>query len=174
MRSSSAATARAASPRSCTSRGAARNGALTLDSPGGLVQARIDAGRDVSVDMGVPDFDPRSLPFEAPRRSGQLPPGGRPAARSHIGAVSMGNPHAVLTVASVEAAPVATLGPGSSAIRAFRKRVNAGFLEIVDARAGASARLRARRGRDPQLRHRRLRGGRDRATARAARGARCG
>src|SRR5580692_13110875 len=45
-------------------RGAAGNGALTLDSPAGVVQARID-GASVSVDMGVPNFAPRSLPFEA-------------------------------------------------------------------------------------------------------------
>src|SRR6267143_5405669 len=42
-------------------RGVSRNGSVTLDSPAGLVRARIDAGHGVSVDMGVPDFDPRSL-----------------------------------------------------------------------------------------------------------------
>src|SRR5437763_15021640 len=41
-------------------RGASSNGVLTLDSPAGLVRARIEAGHEVSVDMGVPDFDPRS------------------------------------------------------------------------------------------------------------------
>jgi diaminopimelate epimerase len=111
-------------------RGAARNGALTLDSPAGLVQARID-GREVSVDMGVPNFDPRSLPFEADAESDSysLEVAGRALA---IGAVSMGNPHAVLTVTSVAAAPVDTLGPGIERHPRFPKRVNAGFLEIVD------------------------------------------
>jgi diaminopimelate epimerase len=111
-------------------RGAARNGALTLDSPAGLVQARID-GREVSVDMGVPNFDPRSLPFEADAESDSysLEVAGRTLA---IGAVSMGNPHAVLTVTSVAAAPVDTLGPGIERHPRFPKRVNAGFLEIVD------------------------------------------
>jgi diaminopimelate epimerase len=111
-------------------RGAARNGALTLDSPAGLVQARID-GRDVSVDMGVPNFDPRSLPFEADteRDSYSLELAGGTLA---IGAVSIGNPHAVLTVTSVAAAPVDTLGPGIERHPRFPKRVNAGFLEIVD------------------------------------------
>jgi diaminopimelate epimerase len=111
-------------------RGAARNGALTLDSPTGLVQARIDGAR-VSVDMGVPNFDPRSLPFEAQSEadSYSLDVAGGTVA---IGAVSLGNPHAVLTVASVEAAPVATLGPAIERHPRFPKRVNAGFLEIVD------------------------------------------
>jgi diaminopimelate epimerase len=49
-----------------------------------------------------------------------------------IGAVSVGNPHAVLTVTSVAAAPVETLGPGIERHPRFPKRVNAGFLEIVD------------------------------------------
>jgi diaminopimelate epimerase len=111
-------------------RGAARNGALTLDSPAGVVQARID-GASVSVDMGVPNFDPRSLPFEAQSQADSYAldvAGGTVT----IGAVSLGNPHAVLSVASVEAAPVATLGPAIERHPRFPKRVNAGFLEIVD------------------------------------------
>jgi diaminopimelate epimerase len=111
-------------------RGAALNGALTLESPAGLVQARID-GASVSVDMGVPNFDPRSLPFEAASEadSYSLHVAGQTLA---IGAVSMGNPHAVLTVPSVEAAPVDTLGPGIERHPRFPRRVNAGFLQIVD------------------------------------------
>jgi diaminopimelate epimerase len=48
-----------------------------------------------------------------------------------IGAVSIGNPHAVLTVDSIEAAPVATLGPAIERHARFPRGVNAGFLEIV-------------------------------------------
>jgi diaminopimelate epimerase len=111
-------------------RGAVRNGALTLDSPAGLVRARI-AGGEVSVDMGVPDFEPRSLPFEAPREADSYPL----VVAGHtleIAAVSIGNPHAVLTVAAVEAAPVDTLGPQIERHPRFPRRVNAGFLQIVD------------------------------------------
>src|ERR1700683_5171759 len=108
----------------------ADTGVLPLDSPAGGVRARID-GTDVAVDMGAPDFDPRSLPFEAQPAadSYSLEVAGRTLA---IGAVSMGNPHAVLTVDSVEAAPVETLGPQIERHPRFPKRVNAGFLEIVD------------------------------------------
>jgi diaminopimelate epimerase len=111
-------------------RGAARNGALTLDSPAGAVRARI-AGDEVSVDMGVPDFEPRSLPFEAPRAADSYPlvVAGQTL---EIAAVSMGNPHAVLTVAAVASAPVDTLGPQIERHPRFPKRVNAGFLQIVD------------------------------------------
>jgi diaminopimelate epimerase len=111
-------------------RGAAADGTITLDSPAGIVQARIDADRSVSVDMGVPDFDPRSLPFDAPSEADSYPleVAGRTLA---IAAVSIGNPHAVLIVPDVETAPVTTLGPAIERHPRFPKRVNAGFLEIV-------------------------------------------
>jgi len=112
-------------------RGASRAGAVVLDSPSGLVAARVAADSSVSVDMGVPNFDPRSLPFEAPAEADPYPleVEGRTLA---IGAVSLGNPHAVLTVESVDSAPVATLGPAIERHARFPRRVNAGFLEIVD------------------------------------------
>jgi diaminopimelate epimerase len=111
-------------------RGATVDGAVRLDSPAGVVLARIE-GSEVSVNMGVPDFDPRALPFEAPRTAASysLEVGGRTLA---IGAVSMGNPHAVLVVDDVAAAPVATLGPQIERHPRFPKRVNVGFMEIVD------------------------------------------
>jgi diaminopimelate epimerase len=113
-------------------RGLAPAGAITMDSPAGLIHARILRGNVVSVDMGVPSFDPRTLPFDAPVTSDpySLDVGGRAIA---IGAVSMGNPHAVLEVESVEQAPVETLGPAIEAHGRFPRRVNAGFMEIVDA-----------------------------------------
>src|SRR5579859_3611472 len=46
-------------------RGLAPAGAITMDSPAGLIHARILRGNVVSVDMGVPSFDPRALPFDA-------------------------------------------------------------------------------------------------------------
>jgi diaminopimelate epimerase len=111
--------------------GRARTPELPMDSPGGLVHARLLRPGLVSVDMGVPDFDPSALPFTAPAE----------AARYHLqaegeaiefGAVSMGNPHAVLLVASVAQAPVARLGPLLESHPAFPRRVNVGFLEVVD------------------------------------------
>ena len=111
-------------------RGLAANGAITLDSPVGIIRARIGPAALVSVDMGVPNFDPASLPFEAPREADGYPL--EVAGRTlEIGAVSIGNPHAVLTVPAVESAPVATLGPAIEHHARFPKRVNAGFLEIV-------------------------------------------
>jgi diaminopimelate epimerase len=113
-------------------RGRVGTGAVTMDSPAGLIHAQILGGNLVSVDMGVPSFDPRTLPFDGP---GEVDPysldiDGKAVT---IGAVSMGNPHAVLEVDSVDRAPVVTLGPAIERHRLFPKRVNAGFMEIVDA-----------------------------------------
>jgi diaminopimelate epimerase len=119
-------------------RGRTRDGAVTLESPAGLVSASIGADGRVAVDMGVPDFAPPSLPFladhEADRYALELAGG-----RVEIGAVSVGNPHAVLSVAAVDAAPVATLGPQIERHPLFPRRVNVGFLEIV---SRAAVRLR--------------------------------
>jgi diaminopimelate epimerase len=110
-------------------RGLARNGELTLESPAGLIRARLARDGEVSVDLGVPDFAPGALPFDAAEAdSYALEVGGR---RVEIGAVSLGNPHAVLTVSSVENAPVEELGPLIERHVRFPNRVNVGFLEIV-------------------------------------------
>ncbi len=103
---------------------------LTMDSPGGLVQARLRRDGLVSVAMGVPDFAPRSLPFEAERESAsyrlELPTG-----PVEFGAVSIGNPHVVIRVRSVRDAPVDSVGPAMENHARFPRRVNVGFLEIV-------------------------------------------
>jgi diaminopimelate epimerase len=112
-------------------RGLGRSGAVAMDSPAGVIQARLLAGGLVAVDMGPVRFDPRSLPFDAQTEAQRYAlevPGGS----VDIGAVSIGNPHAVLAVESVESAPVERLGPAIESHLRFPKRVNAGFMQIVD------------------------------------------
>jgi diaminopimelate epimerase len=50
-------------------RGQAGTDAFTMDSPAGLIRARMLSGGVVSLDMGVPNFEPRSLPFDAPAKA---------------------------------------------------------------------------------------------------------
>ena len=103
---------------------------LQLDSPGGIVQARLRPDGLVSVAMGVPNFDPASLPFDAPAAAATYHLDTR-AGPVEIGAVSIGNPHAVIRVRSVIEAPVDTVGPAMENHPRFPRRVNVGFLEIV-------------------------------------------
>jgi diaminopimelate epimerase len=81
--------------------------------------------------MGVPSFEPTALPFEAagPQERYALSAGSDTV---EIGAVSIGNPHAVLQVAAVDSAPVARLGPAIEGHQRFPRRVNVGFMEVVD------------------------------------------
>jgi diaminopimelate epimerase len=104
---------------------------LTMESLGGVVRAEIrDAGL-VAVDMGVPDFEPRSLPMEA---SAELPAYSLDidGAEIEFGAVSMGNPHVVLRVPDVKTAPLERFGPTIERHRRFARRTNVGFMQILD------------------------------------------
>jgi diaminopimelate epimerase len=102
-----------------------------MESSGGVVHARVRDDGLVSVDMGAPNFDPRALPMEAvaeaPTYSLKVD-----GSEVEIGAVSMGNPHAVLQVSDVKNAPLARFGPSIENHPRFPKRANVGFMQIVD------------------------------------------
>jgi diaminopimelate epimerase len=101
-----------------------------MDSTGGRVDALLKPDGTVSIDMGVPNFAPASLPFDAASEANLYPL--QIAERSiEIGAVSMGNPHAVWRVPSVASAPVDSVGPAVENHKRFPNRVNAGFMEVV-------------------------------------------
>jgi diaminopimelate epimerase len=101
-----------------------------MDSTGGRVDATLHEDGQVALDMGLPNFDPAALPFEASREADVYPlqVGEK---ELQIGAVSMGNPHAVIQVHSVREAAVDTLGPAVENHSRFPKRTNVGFMEVV-------------------------------------------
>jgi diaminopimelate epimerase len=103
---------------------------VRLQSPGGRVTGELHGDGTVSLDMGIPNFDPASLPFEASREA-DIYPLRVGEQELQIGAVSMGNPHAVLQVSSVGTAPVDTLGPAVENHSRFPRRTNVGFMEVV-------------------------------------------
>lgn len=113
-------------------RGQGGDRTLTMDSVGGLLHARVLADGRVSVDMGVPNFDPRSLPFDAlaPSATYTLTAAGETI---EFGAVSVGNPHAVLRVEAVESAAVEGIGRALQNSPHFPRQVNVGFMQIIDA-----------------------------------------
>jgi diaminopimelate epimerase len=95
---------------------------------------------EVEVDMGAPRFEASTLPFIAAGLAHTVLDNGfalhvLPFADTPItvGTVSMGNPHAVQIVADVDTAPVTTQGPLIEHHPAFPNRVNAGFMQVIDA-----------------------------------------
>lgn len=105
-------------------------GEIAMDSPGGVVRARVLKDGWVSIDMGVPNFDPAALPFDASSES-YVYPLQVAGTEVEIGAVSIGNPHAVLKVAAVASAPVDRLGPAIENHPRFARRTNVEFMEVV-------------------------------------------
>jgi diaminopimelate epimerase len=113
-------------------RGQTRNGEVSIDTGAGLLQGRVHENGEVAANMGEPNFDPRALPFVTPAQAATytLELG---AEEVEFGAVSMGNPHAVLRVAAVESAPVERIGKALQAHERFPRQVNVGFMQVVDA-----------------------------------------
>ena len=97
----------------------------------GVIEPQLEADGQVTVDMGAPVFEPAKIPFDAPEQAltydllinKNI---------NKINSLSMSNPHAVQVVADVDSAPVAIDGPLIEAHPRFPKRVNAGFMQIVD------------------------------------------
>jgi diaminopimelate epimerase len=119
-------------------RGLTDRDAIRVEIASGVIVPRLEADGRVTVDMGPPEFEPARIPFDAPARADVYALDVDGVVRE-IGAVSMGNPHAVQRVADVDTAPVATEGPRIEAHPRFPERVNAGFVQVVDRR---TARLR--------------------------------
>ena len=106
---------------------------LRVGTRAGVIVPRLEDDGRVTVDMGVPEFEPARIPFEAASRavSYALDVDGR---RLEICALSMGNPHAVQVVPDIERAPVATEGPLIERHPRFPQRVNAGYMQVVNRR----------------------------------------
>ncbi len=104
---------------------------IPVGTAAGAIRLKLLADERVEVDMGVPVLEPAAIPFEAARRalSYSLEVDG---VTREISAVSMGNPHAVLIVPDVDETPVDQLGPRIERHPRFPRRVNAGFMQILD------------------------------------------
>jgi diaminopimelate epimerase len=106
-------------------------GEFELQSPAGPIAARVFDDGDVAVSMGAPIFDPPRIPFEA-EHSANAYELAVDETNIEIAAVSMGNPHAVVSVEDVSGAPVADLGPKIEHHDRFPEKTNVGFLHILD------------------------------------------
>ncbi len=112
-------------------RGLTEKSAIRVGTLAGVIEPRLEADGQVTVDMGVPEFEPAKIPFAVPARQ-PLYDLAVDKNIIKINALSMGNPHAVQVVADVDAAPVATEGPLIETHPLFPQRVNAGYLQVID------------------------------------------
>ncbi|CAI08362.1 Diaminopimelate epimerase [Aromatoleum aromaticum EbN1] len=105
---------------------------IRVETRSGIIAPQLEDDGLVTVDMGVPVLEPARVPFVSDSDAivQPLDVGGETVA---ITAVSMGNPHAVQVVADVDAAPVAAQGALIERHPRFPARVNAGFVQVVDA-----------------------------------------
>lgn len=112
-------------------KGLTNKDSIRVETASGIIELYIQPDGQVTVDMGVPELDPWNIPFNADTRldeyaldvNGQM---------LKIGAVSMGNPHAVTIVENVDTAAVDELGAVIERHPLFPNRVNAGFMQIID------------------------------------------
>ncbi|MEM7364751.1 MAG: diaminopimelate epimerase [Pseudomonadota bacterium] len=88
-------------------------------------------GDDITVDMAPPELNPVNIPFSADQQAVLYPLDVPDAGRHCIASISMGNPHAVLTVDNVDTAPVSELGPVIEHHERFPNRANVGFMQIM-------------------------------------------
>ena len=110
--------------------GLTSNDIIRVETAGGLIELSIENDQ-VSVDMGIPSFEPDSLPFTAEKQAESYNIMVNDVEYA-IGAVSVGNPHAVLQVEDVRSAEVETIGVAIQSHAQFPQRVNVGFMEIVN------------------------------------------
>ena len=111
--------------------GVARGDRFRVDSPLATHEVVRLGGDRYSIAMGVPQFDPAKIPlagFSAAQDRYTIELGGETV---HFGAVSMGNPHALIEVTDIDAAPVAVLGSALQSNGVFPQSANIGFVQIV-------------------------------------------
>lgn len=104
---------------------------FTLDSPSGPVNLRRCADGEFEVDMGEPRFEPARVPVRIEPAAGRYSLAS-PWGQVEFRAASMGNPHALVVVDDVAAAPLETVGAWLARHEVFPEGCNAGFAEIED------------------------------------------
>jgi diaminopimelate epimerase len=116
-------------------KGLTKKNEIRVETLSGVIVPRLEADGQVTVDMGAPQFDPERVPFDArglhPVLGGRRWPLEFPGGKANVAVLSMGNPHAVQTVADVDSAPVTTEGPLIERHPRFPRRVNAGYVQVV-------------------------------------------
>lgn len=103
---------------------------IPVMTAGGRIVLQIQANGQVTVNMGVPIFEPAQIPLISPQRQ-TLYTVDIEGQTVVFASVSVGNPHAVVQVTALDSAPVASLGAQLESHPLFPKRVNVGFMQVV-------------------------------------------
>jgi len=103
---------------------------IMVSTKSGKMTLYIEKDDQVTVNMGVPNFEPAIIPMQANKKE-----------KTYLlrveeqtvfyGAASMGNPHCVLDVDDIQTADVHTLGPILSTHERFPEGVNVGFMQVL-------------------------------------------
>ena len=104
---------------------------IHVETAGGPIVLKVNRDKQISVDMGAPRFVPAEIPFQADAEACEysLEVGGETL---QVAAVSMGNPHCVTLVSDVRDGTLERLGALIEAHPRFPRKVNAGFMQVVD------------------------------------------
>ena len=106
---------------------------LRISTLKGVISARMHKDGNVTVDMGIPNFEPDRIPLRYAHRELNYAVD-VDGIKYSVGAVSMGNPHCVLEVDDIEQAPVERVGPAIGQHHLFPQQVNVGFMQILSDR----------------------------------------
>jgi len=111
--------------------GAAKGDAFVIESPhASHVVQRLDDGR-YAVAMGQPQFAPARIPLAGVDQVQPIYAAGLDGIEVFFSALAMPNPHAVIEVNDVDAAPVERWGTQLQAHALFPDSVNVGFAQVV-------------------------------------------
>lgn len=111
--------------------GLTRKNEIRIETLSGVISPKLEHNGNITVNMGKPVFEPEKIPFIAEKYAltYQLEIPGKPI---KISVLSMGNPHAVRIVQDIGNAPVATEGALIESHPRFPKRVNVGYMQVID------------------------------------------
>jgi len=104
---------------------------IVVSTKAGRMVLYLEKDGQVTLNMGVPEFEPSLVPVKANKREKVY----ILRAQEHTffcGVVSMGNPHCVLLVDDVETADVETMGPLLEKHERFSEGANVGFMQIIN------------------------------------------
>jgi len=104
---------------------------IRVDTDSGQLLLSFDNDNLITVNMGVPKHAPSEIPLKSDEEAlfYTIPVNNTEKA---IGAVSMGNPHAVMQVTDIHSAPVVELGKELESHPIFPERANIGFMQVIN------------------------------------------